>query len=230
MEIIDNIYIQQRKDKIVAKLQNVVDTRKLQNDYLKESLIFEKEIISNLNDLVKQEVPEFQEAFAKITGIYSEAVAEDSNFLSQKVRSVEDINDIQERFTVVVRQNQKYQDAKENLKEATQAYDRAKLRYDQELSKNGPNLSKLSVKVAECSTAWKNAIEQLKTETLLFIEQKKKFNAFRARRIKSSYKTLGTATKESTNAMATLYENMKNSISEAKENVDTILSSKRYSE
>ena len=230
MEIIDNIFIQQRKERIVARLQTVIDAGRQQNEYTKDSLIYENELIKELNEIVKQEAPEFSEEFSKVTKCYAEAVSEDMKYLNGKIRAIEDLNDIQERFTVVVRQNQKYHDAKDALSEATKALDAAKLKYDQELSKGGPNLSKLSVKMAECSTAKKNAIENLKKETLLFIEEKKKFNAFRSRRLKSSYKTLGKSTKESTGAMAASYENMKSAIEEAKENTDKILATHRQEE
>ena len=223
MEILDNIFVNQKKDKIVANLQTVVTAGRQFNEYTRESLIYEKEFKNAINEIVAQEVPEFAEEIKKVTDAYSRAIGQESFYIRGKTRAIEDLNDIQERFTVVVRQNEKYREARHQLREATRLLQEAETRYEQEQSKGGSKIAKYSVAIQECKTNKKKAIENLKKEIQLFIEEKKKFNAFRARRMKQSYKCYGSSTKNSMDHISQSYELMKSAITEAQGKVEELI-------
>ena len=223
MEILDNLFVTQKKDKIAANLQTVVSAGRQYNDLTRDSLIYEKEFISSINEIVAQEVPEFADEIKKVTGAYSRAIGQESYYIRGKTRAIEDLNDIQERFTVVVRQNEKYRDARHQLREATRLLQEAEARYEQEQSKGGSKIAKYSVAIQECKTNKKKAIENLKKEIQLFIEEKKKFNAFRARRMKQSYKCYGASTRNSMNHVSESYEMMKAAVTEAQGKIEELL-------
>ena len=223
MEFLDNLFLNQKKDKIVANLQGVVSAGRNYNEYTRDSLIYEKEFIKSINELVAQEVPEFTDEIKKITDLYSRAIGQESYYIRGKSRSIEDLNDIQERFVVVVRANERYRDAKHDLRQTNQNLKDAEARYEQEQSKGGSKTAKYSVQIQECKIAKKAAIENLKKATQNFIDEKKKFNAFRTRRMKQSYHCYGKSTKDSMEHVAQSYQMMKDAVSEAQIKVDQIL-------
>lgn len=194
MDFVENLFVQQQKGKITNNLAVVVDSTRDSLAKNQDAVNAEKVFMKALYVLIKNEAPDYKDAIKPIIRSYHRALHQEDNLIMGKTRSIEDLNDIQERFAVVVRASQRYQNAKHALKESTRSLADAKARRDQEIAKGGNKVDKLQVAVADAIQYKKDCIENLKKEINIFIEEKQKFNKFRIRRMRHSFKCYGEST------------------------------------
>lgn len=227
MEVIDNfigsIVLNQKKGQITSTLNTIVDATRQSNQNQIEILALERKMTDNLKTMVAKEAPECNALLGKVMDMYSKTFLPEYKYVEAKNRSIEDLNDIQERFLVVVRQAEKFKESKTNLKRQMELLDQNKQKLEIERTKNSNKVPKLEALVNECKDNVRKAIEEEKIQIQKYIEEKKKFNAFRARRMKSSYLTLGKATQQSSETLSTTYTNLKGAIEEVKPQVTSTI-------
>ncbi|EAY10707.1 hypothetical protein TVAG_364310 [Trichomonas vaginalis G3] len=213
--------LNQRKGQITSNFNTVIEATRAQHQHTIETLAYERRMTDNLRSMLEKEVPECKDLLSKIMSIYGKAFFQEYKYVEAQSRAIEDLNDIQERFLVVVRSSARSSEAHANLKRTTEALDLAKQKLEIEKSKNSSKVQKMEAYVEECREQKKQAIENLKTAIKSYIEEKKKFNAFRDRRMKQSYSTYGATTVSFSNTLSQIYSDMKASIEDTKPQVTT---------
>ena len=175
-------------------LSPIVDAGRDHVSQRKEIVSSKQEFLEHLTKIVESECPECKSAFRPLALALAEQIECERAFSDVLSRGVEDINDISERFAVVVRASTTYANAKKDLQNAKQAFENARTKLAQDRAMGGRNAPKLEQVAARAKEDVKNKITTLKEAIEDFIVQKEKFAEFRIRRLRESLAHIGQGT------------------------------------
>lgn len=208
-DMIESYKVSTHKDQITSNLKAVIDATRQFNDYHMQSLELEKSVSGKLENMISKEAPECSELYDRLKQIHQQLLNQEVNYVKQQQRSIEDINDITERFLVVVRQSQKYESAITSYNQAGENLANFMTKMQIELQKDPSKQEKLEVTLEKYKKEKAEALENLKCQLQLFIEEKRRFNSFRARRMSQAYTLYGNATKTSSEEITKLSSHLK---------------------
>jgi len=225
MDLIGNLFSYQTKKPIVNDISQVIESRRNQIELLVRNTEKEKDFSESVIALVDHEAPEFSREIRKVMTPFERTFKLQSRYTKMQTRSVEDLNDTIERFSVLVRVNQNYENAKEDLNTISTKLANAKAELKAKKDRGVTDTYRLEENIVALSNKMKKAIDDLKACIVEYIKEKERFNKFRSRRMKQCFKGFGIATRDYYDEVSLCYKEFDSAISESLKTVDTILPS-----
>ena len=138
----------------------------------------------------------------------------------EEIRNSEDMRDIVERYFVVDRANKHYMECKSLYAKAGEALENAKNKNTLEMNKASyeKNRFKLEAAIDKAKTAKATALDNLKQSIRDLIEARKKYDAFKIRRLISGWTRYGNALKTACDSELAAYKDLQNLINDLKSN------------
>ena len=173
-----------------------------------------------LHTLAESQNPDYGEGFAKLEEQFKHISEIEKTLSEEEVRNSEDFRDIIERYFVVSRANKTYMDCKALYQKAGEALESAKNKNTLEMNKATyeKNKFKLEAAIDKAKANKQQALDNLKQSIRDLIEARKKYDAFKIRRLVSGWTRYGNALKTACDAELSAYKEAQNLINDLKNN------------
>ena len=179
---------------ISGPISPVVDAGRDYASFRQKCVADKQEFLEHLTKIIETECPECKSAFRPVAAALAQQIACDRAFADVQSRGVEDINDISERFAIVVRASNVYATAKKDLQNSKQRFETARQKLQQDRAMGGRNAMKLEQLAIKAKDEVKGRITDLKEAIEQYIIQKEKFAEFRMRRLREAFVHIGQGT------------------------------------
>ena len=214
------------KDKALPKLDEIVESLGQSVESRKQQKESELSMSIDLIKFVRKEAPPFEKSISfAIAPMHKISKIEEQELLSEK-RLKEDLNDILERRKVVLRIENEYKNALEQLEQSKIEYQDAKmqLQYEYDQGTKGKQLELVENYYAEAKSNRIKCFEAAKEATRKLIDAKNKFSKFLVNRTKHGFEQYGKEIGSCASEKAELYSQMSQSFSELRRNIDDLSS------
>lgn len=211
-DYVDSLKFTQQKDNITQQFKTIVEATRQFNQNTSTSLTTEENNLDKIKSLIANEANECSELFNSVYEAYKNALTDEKKYLERRMRAIEDLNDIQERFYVVVRQANIYHEASIAFTKATDNLAAQEQKMRQDCAKDPTRQEKWDEYIEKVKNTKKEALKTVIESLKKFIEEKKKFNTYRCRKMKESYATYGKAMNEYSKSLSEEYSKLHNDI------------------
>jgi hypothetical protein len=199
---------------LTSNLQAVVAAGREQIAQQSNALVVESRFVDSVTALVDSECSEFRSHYDIVLSELMRYRTFVEAFNKGQLRAVEDLNDLAERFLVLCRISEERADAKDEMKAAKTAVERARGAYNRAVQSDSPKQYELCSKF---TAAIDKAVERIRKVQELdrqFITAKQTYNEFRNRRTRQSYLHLAAALGEVKAAEAEVWQRVDAKITE----------------
>lgn len=150
-----------------------------------------KVMVLSQNSTLEEQMNKLCELFTAISDCQK-------NIADAELRNAEDFNDVQERFTVVYRKNEEYNNQKRQFRDYEAELKDAIAKNEAESKKANytKNQQKLEANIERLRKLKAEALELTKQKLQDVIEAREAYNVFKVRRFKHGWTTYGTTLKE----------------------------------
>jgi hypothetical protein len=173
--------------------------------------------------LVRKQSPALLPAIRYVIAPFNTAVNHETTLLNAESRAAEDLQDLAERYEVLLRQWSEYLDINKRMRDARDKIVRLRRELEDEERKGGSKQYKLKSDITLTIDAKKRAVEEGQAKLEQILAARQAYYAFSARRLKHAYANQGEALVTESKAIAAAFADMQGRINEVRENIDGIL-------
>lgn len=178
------------------------------------------QIGENIFELAKSQNPDYEEGFSKLNEQLKQVSEIEKTLSEEEARNSEDFRDVVERYFVVSRANRTYMECKNAYAKAGEALEAAKNKNTLEMNKATyeKNRFKLEAAIDKAKHTKATALDNLKQSIRDLIEARKKYDAFKIRRLVSGWTRYGNALKTACDSELTVYKEIQTLVNDLKAN------------